>query len=311
MKIAISLCTKDRPQMLAACLASLVPAVMGRDGVEVVVVVVENDVAPHSREVAEGFAGRLAIHYVLETEPGIPFARNRGVEEGLALGCDWLIFIDDDEFVAEDWLDAYLGAIEAYDADAFTGPMIRIYPDSAPSWKVDPPNLGRIPTGADERCADTSNAMVRADVIRPDGRAMRFDTSLRHTGGEDTEFFWRLTKAGGRIVWVEEAKLYEEVPESRLSLDWNLARAKRTASNAVRIIRMQDGGARAIRYALTSAAHSAALGGARIGAGLVYLPVDRARTRRYLWTGAISLSRVLGFLGGLFGLTYQPYRTIE
>lgn len=311
MRIAISLCTKGRPQMLAACLSSLVPAVTGRPGVEVFVVVVENDDQPHSQEVVEAAANQLDMHYVLETEPGIPFARNRGIEESLALGCDWLIFIDDDEFVATGWLDAYLDAIKTYDVEAFTGPQIRIYPDHAPAWKVDPPTIGRKPTGTRERATYTANAMIRADVVREDGRGLRFDTKLRYTGGTDTEFFWRLTKGGGQIVWIDEAELYEDVPASRLTLGWNYTRSVRTATNAVRIVRLQDGGWKAVRHALRLALHSAALGLARIGASLVYLAIDRTRSRRFLWTGALSLARVYGFLGGIFGMTYEPYRKIE
>jgi hypothetical protein len=57
---------------------------------------------------------------------------------------------------------------------------------------------------------------------------MRFDLRLGQSGGEDTEFFYRLTDAGGRIAFAPEAWVDEPVPASRTSLAWLIRRRFRS-----------------------------------------------------------------------------------
>ena len=109
--------------MLRRCLASLVPET-GQDGADVAVVVVENDPKPHQKNLVEGFKAQIDIHYGQEAEPGIPFARNRGVEIALGLGADWIIFIDDDEEAEPGWLAAFIAAAARVEAaEVLGGPV--------------------------------------------------------------------------------------------------------------------------------------------------------------------------------------------
>ena len=49
-------------------------------------------------------AATIPTHYVNEPKRGIPHARNRAMIESRAQHAKYLVFIDDDEWVAQDWL---------------------------------------------------------------------------------------------------------------------------------------------------------------------------------------------------------------
>src|SRR5436190_17703176 len=98
MRVAIAVCTAARPKMLRACLDSIISQDPPPDS-EIDVLVIDNNKTPDARPVTESVAAAhpYVIRYVHEPEPGIPLARNRAVHESLALGADWIAFIDDDE----------------------------------------------------------------------------------------------------------------------------------------------------------------------------------------------------------------------
>lgn len=308
MTICITLCTRGRPRMLARCLESLPPAI-ARVSDPVFVVVVENDTEPRSRDVVAEFSDRLDIHYAREPEPGIPFARNRAVAEALKIGFDWLIFIDDDEWVAEDWLKALVAARATYPkAEVLTGPVLRDYPSNAPGWL---PRSGQsgLATGTDLPSAATNNTVVAARLFRADGLAMRFEERMRYTGGSDTELFLRFTRQSGRIVWVDEAQVFEEYPENRSSLGWHIQRNIRRASGGVMIERMH--GRSRLRYVLPRIGHCLYLGLGRMGQGAGLMLLGRRRGRDQAMKGVLSLASAWGYLRGFFNLQSNPYRKVD
>ena len=63
----------------------------------------------------------------------------------------------------------------------------------------------------------------------------RFDPSFGLTGGEDTEFFYRLFVSGRRLIWCDEAVVTEPVSETRLTLQWIRRRGFRSGQTYQRI----------------------------------------------------------------------------
>ncbi|MBY4895368.1 glycosyltransferase family 2 protein [Rhodobacteraceae bacterium N5(2021)] len=308
MSICITLCTRGRPQMLARCLSSLCPAI-ARMSEPVFVVVVENDTEVQSRDIVMSFTDRLDIHYAQEVEPGIPFARNRAIETALSIGFDWLIFIDDDEWVAEDWLTTFTAARNTYpDAEVLTGPVLRDYPANAPGWL---PHSGRAghATGTRLPAAATNNTMVAARLFRPDGLAMRLNEQMRYTGGSDTEFFLRFSRKGGQVIWVEEARVFEEYPDNRSTLSWHIQRNIRRASGGVMIERMH--GQSKLRYVVPRVGQCLYLGLGRIVQGTGQMLFGRRRGRDQMTKGLLSLASAWGYLRGLFNLQSNPYQRID
>jgi glycosyltransferase involved in cell wall biosynthesis len=108
-----------------------------------------------------------SIASIHEPEPGIPFARNRGVSAALPWA-DVIAFIDDDEVPADaDWLAQLAGPLASGVADVTTGPVAPVFPPDVPHW------IRRHPLFERQRHADmveldqayTHNAAARATVF--------------------------------------------------------------------------------------------------------------------------------------------------
>lgn len=110
--VSVVVCTRDRPEPLAACLRAL--SRQTRPPREVVVV----DNAPASaltRRCVDGFPG---VRYVAEPRRGLSAARNAGVRASTG---DVVAFTDDDVEAHPDWLARLAGAFADPAVDAVTG----------------------------------------------------------------------------------------------------------------------------------------------------------------------------------------------
>ena len=97
-----------RPELLARALRSC----SGSDGIDFPfeIVVVDNDPAGSAEPVVAAIAAAASapIRYVNEKRPGISHARNTGVA---AAAGRYLVFLDDDEEPAPDWLAAFVATM--------------------------------------------------------------------------------------------------------------------------------------------------------------------------------------------------------
>jgi hypothetical protein len=63
-----------------------------------------------------------------------------------------------------------------------------------------------------------------------------FDPAFALTGGEDRDFFLRLSREGARFAWCDEARAYGDVPDSRANLGWALRRAYSIGNSDMRVL---------------------------------------------------------------------------
>ena len=114
--LTVALCTRDRPEEVERCLASL----QAQTYPHVTVLVIDN--APTDdrvRKLVEEGEFRVPTHYVLEPIPGLSFARNKAIGQ-----CDTelIAFIDDDEEACPYWASELVrGFTEDPTADCVTG----------------------------------------------------------------------------------------------------------------------------------------------------------------------------------------------
>ena len=71
----------------------------------------------------------------------------------------------------------------------------------------------RLPTGTDLEVAATNNLLLDLAVVRRLG--LRFDAAFGLSGGSDTLFTRELVASGERMVWCDEAIVYDIVPTDR------------------------------------------------------------------------------------------------
>jgi succinoglycan biosynthesis protein ExoM len=299
--------------MLRQCLTSVLTELQAR-ALHDFVVVVENDAEATSVNVVEELRTSFPetrVLYELEPEPGIPFARNRTVDIARRERADWVAFIDDDEQLVPGWLDAMIRAIETLDAEVLTGPVERVPAVDMPAWMVarngKPRQHGQVVD-----LAATNNTLVDLNWLDAHLPELRFDERLRYTGGSDSEFFDRFVRGGGTIRWVGNALVREEVPASRLTLKWQVARKARTQANNVRRYRRRNGYAAALVKYVPAAARRILFRGALscLAAGPVAL-ASQTHGQRLWFSGRRAIGSGIGALNGLIGRDMTPYRVVE
>jgi N-acetylglucosaminyldiphosphoundecaprenol N-acetyl-beta-D-mannosaminyltransferase len=240
---AICIATYQRPEQLKRLLKSIDNC---RRPAELTIElrIVDNDEAASAQKTVEDFAqkahGFTAINYSIEPRQNIAHARNTAIEMSAA---DAYLFVDDDEFVSEDWLVAFNKNDATYSAAAHFGPVFGVLPNTAKTWMTrgaffDKP-VGISGAALDWKNTRTSNTFVQSEWFIQKG--FRFDPELGRSGGSDSDLFARMASAGANYVACSEASAFENVPTSRASFSWLWSRAFRNGLIYQRTVREMDG----------------------------------------------------------------------
>ncbi len=217
MLVSICMCTYKR-----ATLEKTLKSIVAQDlpqGFTLEVVVVDNDVEESGRAVCEKYQSQdVPVRYFANSIRNLAEVRNSTMENANG---DLLAFIDDDEWASDNqWLSRMITTLEKHEVDGVFGKVIVHYPDSAPEWIVAGDLFGKDSHahGSSQKKGATSNALLKAHWVKEKG--FRFDPFFGKSGGEDTDFFHRIYKAGGRYVYDAHAVVEETVETDRLNLDY-------------------------------------------------------------------------------------------
>ncbi|RWP91065.1 MAG: glycosyltransferase family 2 protein [Mesorhizobium sp.] len=215
--IDIGVCTFRRPE-LADTLRSL-DAMEMPAGFDIRIIVADNDDTPTARDLVAALSRELTvpIHYRHAPARNISIARNACLDASTA---DFVAFIDDDETATPQWLAELVAMAQQSGVAVVLGPVRARYHPDAPDWMRRGDFHSTLPVWVrgEIRTGYTCNVLLRmgSDSLR--GR--RFSLARGQTGGEDTEFFDQMHKAGGRIAFAPEAWVDEVVPRSRAAFEW-------------------------------------------------------------------------------------------
>lgn len=219
-------------------------------------------------------------------------ARNAALKQATG---DWVAFIDDDGRVDQNWLTTLLSAQQAHGADCVFGAQIPIYPPTAPDWIVeaDPFSLDNGPSGTRVNTGSSGNVLFRrAFALEND---LWFDESFIQPVGEDTDFFFRFGRKGGRMIHINQAIVYEPVDPARLSERYIHNRNLRSGQSYARYFladRLNDPAGRFLFYA---AALAKVIAG--YGLALMFKPFNKARALNMhvrAWRNVGKLREALG-----------------
>lgn len=218
--LAIVICTWNRADSLRASLLSLQE--QKADGVEVDVIVVDNNSRDHTRTVVEALAdgwrlGRL--RYVFEGRQGKQFALNTGIA---ASNAEILAFTDDDILFPPGWIGALAATFSDPRIELAGGRTLLDWPgDGPPPWYDDemhailgavdlgqrlllPPPHGYAPAGA--------NLAARRSIFQRVGLF-----SERHFRHMDYEFGMRCSRMGVGVAYVPDLLVLAPVDPGMLS----------------------------------------------------------------------------------------------
>jgi predicted glycoside hydrolase/deacetylase ChbG (UPF0249 family) len=232
--ISVCVCTYKRPDFLRRELEALDQQQTG-GCLTYSVVVADNDRLRSGEAVVEEFkksaagAGSVSIDYCVEPRQNIALARNKAVENADG---DFIAFLDDDEFPAQDWLLNLFRACEQYEVDGALGGVRRQFDETPPEWVAKGEFYKRPlrPTGLPVRwtAGRTGNVLLRKTAF-PSGEPP-FRPEFRH--GEDQDFFRRAIDNGCRFIWCREAITDEVIPPVRWKRSFMLRKALLRGSSA-------------------------------------------------------------------------------
>ncbi len=230
--ISVCICTYKRPILLKRLLEELGKQATG--GLFTFsIVVVDNDCFESGKGIVNHFAAAssIGVTYCVEPCQNIALARNKAVANAKG---DFIAFIDDDEFPARDWLRNLFRACTSHDAAGALGPVRPHFTHSPPAWIIKGKFAER-PTYAtghvmDWRQSRTGNVLFRKEILN--GHEEAFKPQFG-TGGEDVDFFERMTKRGWLFVWSNEADVFEEVPQDRCTHRYHIRRALLRGRNSL------------------------------------------------------------------------------
>ena len=221
MLISICMCVYKRAS-LEKTLTTIVSQNLPPD-YSLEIIVVDNDVEESGRVICDKIqntTSSVPIRYFVNGIRNLSDLRNSTMTyaEG-----DLFVFIDDDEWASsDDWLKQLLATMDDYQADMVFGVVKVHYPEGTPDWVIQGDMLGKddFPHGKKLIKGATSNALMKAHWFREKG--FKFDPYFGKSGGEDTDLFHRMYKAGAKLVYDAHA-LVEEVAETdRVNLEYIL-----------------------------------------------------------------------------------------
>lgn len=235
LKVTVAIPTYNRADFLRQTLAGLVAQQFPREHFEILVL--DNNSTDHTRAVVAEFASaHPAPRYLLETQQGLDYARNRAIAEARG---EIIVFGDDDILVRPDWLAQMavpLLADPARKIGAVGGEVIPVFPDGLPDWVAEwhaplafRPDLGPLegrhsPMGA--------NLAFPRHVFEKLGL---FHTALDRAAGNyfsggDSEMIRRVRAAGLEVWFAPAAAVRHQMPASRTTFRY----ARRHAFDSAR-----------------------------------------------------------------------------
>ncbi|MUG96872.1 glycosyltransferase [Scytonema sp. UIC 10036] len=270
------------------------------------VVVVDNDATGSAKAVCTSQAEHFqwSLKYCIEETRGISYARNKAIAS-VNPKTDFVVTIDDDEVSTEFWLDELLFLQQMHNADIVTGPVLpHFVMPNVPQWVVKGKFFEpqRYPTGHTIHMASTNNVLIRFEILQKLDPI--FDERFAFSGGEDVYLFMRLHREGYKLIWADEALVYEWIPESRTRMGWVLERGflgwgrhsfcekELYPSLVLQTIRILKGLGLIVR-------------------GLCFMLPSLFLGKHTFIRALLNIYQGLGTLAGLLGIRYEVYRAIQ
>lgn len=267
---------------------------------EMDIIIVDNDIDKSAEPVVNeinGGADRFGklIYYNYPVK-GLSNVRNELLNQAYHLKPDFIIFIDDDEYVTPDWALELIKSIVTNNADAVRGHVIARLDADTSKYIVrffrreSYPDNSRIYTLA------TGNLILRRESLERFN--LRFDNRFNFTGSEDTYFGVQLMKKGATLYWAAKAIVYETIPTSRATLRWLITRRYNGALNYVYILKLEKRHILLVKKTLAS--------GTYLLVGILTL---LALPFPFLWRywGILIISEAVGGFAGLFSFRFHEY----
>ncbi|MGO9577404.1 MAG: glycosyltransferase family 2 protein [Terriglobales bacterium] len=300
--VAICVCTFRRQKLLRELLRGIADLTFFRVPCpRLEVVVVDNDEHGSAQELCRSTLLPWPLKYVIEPRRGLTYARNRSIAEAGAV--ESIASIDDDEVPSPAWLDELLWTQAEFSADVVAGPVLPEFAHGVPEWiRTGGFFDSRVSaaTGTQRSMGGAGNVLIARHVFT---KVPGFDDAYALSGAEDTDFFLRAARVGYKIVWSQEAVVFEHISAKRGSAGWILRREYQRGNGWVFCEGAVDGRLRKRATRFAKACGHVVVGSAR--ATLAALLLDKLAVLRALQRVTLGA----GMLTALAGHRYLAYQT--
>jgi len=228
-KLSIVVCTYNRDKYIGKTLEHLYHQSLAKSDLEVVII--DNNSADRTPQICQDFIQshpEAAFRYVVETNQGHSFSRNRGIQESKA---ELISFIDDDAFVHPSFGENIIQFFqENENVKVIGGKIIPVYEEQEPTWmspfllplvsaldmgKLPRPFTGRkFPVGANmafRRCVFDQYGLFNVALGRKGSGLM---------GGDEKELIYRLKTDNASIFYVPDVVVNHIIPKKRLTREY-------------------------------------------------------------------------------------------
>jgi glycosyltransferase involved in cell wall biosynthesis len=300
--IAICIPTYKRPSLLEKLIVCISECKINKSLIgKINVIVMDNDIERTAEETVNKLVNKttevFALNYFNYPLKGLANVRNELIRKALLLSPDYIVFIDDDEYVTTDWLSELVRVIVSNNGDMAIGPVISVF-----DRKVSPyiSFWFSRPDYPDNTWLDyirSGNLILRVSSFLKLG--IWFDERFNRTGSEDTYFGVQMIKKGATVLWAANAVAFEPVTEERTTLRWLIRRKYRGAITFTYILKLEREYLRLLKKGVVSIFYI-------VSGSLALLIIPFPVIKKY-W-GIIKLSEGFGGLAGLFNYKYFEYR---
>ena len=222
-RIAVAICTTGKNDHFYACLTSVLrqQVLIEKFKFEEVIIVLNSRLNVLNNEIISNLAlenSQIRINLIEEHEIGIPYARNKALENAIDRRFNYLAFIDDDCTAEEFWLNGMISTITSFGADVSQGSYRFKYSSDFPSWMPKIPDSS-FSAGQELPIATTRSVLFCINDFVSGKLNLRFDIDLLNSGGSDTKFFYYLFMKGYKIRASNDSFVIEDMA-NRQTLKW-------------------------------------------------------------------------------------------
>ncbi len=301
-RIVVGIPTYRRPLMLKKLINSLYACSINLDLIDSIrVIVIDNDdsgsAAAIIQELLHERPKNFDLDYVSFPLKGLSNVRNKILEEAFNFDPDFILSIDDDEYVVTNWFNEMINTAVVCKADVVLGPVVPDFEDkNLPAYVS---KYFQRPVRKDQELLNelrTGNILLRTTFLIENN--ITFDERFNATGAEDTFFGIQVGKKLGKIHWAAHAIAFETISKERSTLDWLIKRTYRTAITYTYILTLEKS------YGLLMKKFCVSVLYILMGIlGLVFLPF-RINNKYF---GVLKIAEGLGGFAGLFSFKYNEY----
>lgn len=267
---------------------------------DVSLIIVDNDKDKTAEiivnEIKEGSDRNYKLLYFNNPVKGLSNVRNELLNKAMLQNPDFIIFIDDDEYVTPDWLIELLKTIIDTKADAARGPVLAKLNNGISKYISCFFEREKYPDNAQIFSFTTGNLILRRKSLEK--YKVRFDNRFNYTGSEDSFFGVQMMKKGAKIYWAAKAISYESIPDNRANLKWLMERRYNGAISYTYILKLEKKYLELLKKTIVSVVYF--LVG---GIALIVMPFPF----KWKYWGILKISESFGGFAGLFSIRFHEY----